>query len=47
MGAYASSKAAVIKLTQTAALELRPLGIRVNCVLPGMIGMPRLEQIRA
>jgi NAD(P)-dependent dehydrogenase (short-subunit alcohol dehydrogenase family) len=31
LGAYASSKAALINLTQTAALELRPLGIRVKC----------------
>jgi NAD(P)-dependent dehydrogenase (short-subunit alcohol dehydrogenase family) len=46
MAAYASSKAAVINLTQSAALELRPLGIRVNCVLPGLIMTPMLEQIR-
>jgi len=47
MGAYASSKAAVTNLTQTAALELRPLNVRVNCVLPGMISTPMLEEIRS
>jgi NAD(P)-dependent dehydrogenase (short-subunit alcohol dehydrogenase family) len=46
MGAYGASKAAVINLTQTAALELRPLGIRVNCVCPGLIATPMLDQIR-
>jgi NAD(P)-dependent dehydrogenase (short-subunit alcohol dehydrogenase family) len=46
MGLYAATKAAVINLTQTAALELRPLGIRVNCVCPGMVDTPMLVQIR-
>jgi NAD(P)-dependent dehydrogenase (short-subunit alcohol dehydrogenase family) len=46
MGLYAATKAAVINLTQTAALELRPLGIRVNCVCPGMVDTPMLGQIR-
>lgn len=47
MAAYAASKAALINLTQTAALELRPLGIRVNCVLPGIIETPMLDGIKA
>jgi NAD(P)-dependent dehydrogenase (short-subunit alcohol dehydrogenase family) len=34
-GSYSSSKFAIIGLTQTAALEFAPLGIRVNAVLPG------------
>uniref|UniRef100_G3MPY2 (3R)-3-hydroxyacyl-CoA dehydrogenase n=1 Tax=Amblyomma maculatum TaxID=34609 RepID=G3MPY2_AMBMU len=33
--AYAASKAAVVALTKTAALELAPHGIRCNTVLPG------------
>jgi NAD(P)-dependent dehydrogenase (short-subunit alcohol dehydrogenase family) len=46
LSAYAASKAAIINLTQTAALELRPAGIRVNCVLPGMIDTPMMDDVR-
>ncbi|GAA4815421.1 glucose 1-dehydrogenase [Nocardioides caeni] len=38
IASYAAAKAAVINLTKTAAMELRPHGIRVNAVLPGFIG---------
>jgi NAD(P)-dependent dehydrogenase (short-subunit alcohol dehydrogenase family) len=34
---YAASKAAVISLTQVAAKELGPHGIRVNCICPGYV----------
>jgi NAD(P)-dependent dehydrogenase (short-subunit alcohol dehydrogenase family) len=37
MASYAASKAAVGNLTQTAAIELRPHGVRVNALLPGFI----------
>ncbi|RDH74222.1 SDR family NAD(P)-dependent oxidoreductase [Mycolicibacterium moriokaense] len=35
VGHYAAAKAGVVNLTKTAALELRPHGIRVNSILPG------------
>ena len=37
LSAYAASKAALLNLSQTAALELAPRGIRVNSVSPGPI----------
>ena len=38
IASYAAAKAAVVNLTQTAAIEFRDQGVRVNCVLPGFIG---------
>ena len=38
--AYNASKGGVLLLTKTMALELGPLGIRVNCVAPGYIVTP-------
>ncbi|MCC6454096.1 MAG: SDR family oxidoreductase [Caldilineaceae bacterium] len=35
--AYSASKAAVIRLTESMAAEVRDQGINVNCVLPGTI----------
>lgn len=37
MAAYAASKSAVVRLTESMALELRDKGINVNCVLPSTI----------
>lgn len=42
MMAYCVSKAAVVQLTQCAALELAPKGIRVNAVCPGMIASTQI-----
>jgi len=39
-GAYAAAKAGILQLTQMAALEGAPYGIRVNCVCPGFIDTP-------
>jgi 3-oxoacyl-[acyl-carrier protein] reductase len=41
---YAASKAAVIMHTRAAALDLGPAGIRVNCVSPGLIETPGIEE---
>jgi NAD(P)-dependent dehydrogenase (short-subunit alcohol dehydrogenase family) len=41
---YAASKAAVVMHTRAAALELGPAGIRVNCVAPGLVEAPGIEQ---
>lgn len=34
---YASTKAALLSFTRTAAIEFAPKGIRVNAILPGMV----------
>jgi 3alpha(or 20beta)-hydroxysteroid dehydrogenase len=39
-GVYVASKAAIIAITRTAALELAPRGIRVNCICPGTADTP-------
>ena len=41
---YCASKAAVIGITKTAALELAPRGVRVNCVCPGTIDTPMMAK---
>ena len=37
MAAYSVSKAAVLRMTESMAAELKDAGIRVNCILPGTI----------
>jgi 3alpha(or 20beta)-hydroxysteroid dehydrogenase len=41
--AYTASKAAVIGMTKTAAVEGAPLGIRANVVSPGTVQTQQLE----
>jgi NAD(P)-dependent dehydrogenase (short-subunit alcohol dehydrogenase family) len=41
---YSASKAAVISLTCSAAMELAPRGIRVNAVCPGSVFTPMLPE---
>lgn len=40
MGAYCAAKSAVLRLSEALADELLPDGIRVNCVLPGVLDTP-------
>lgn len=41
MGVYTASKAAVMRLTEAMAAELREQNINVNCIMPSMIDTPR------
>jgi NAD(P)-dependent dehydrogenase (short-subunit alcohol dehydrogenase family) len=40
MGAYAASKSALMRLTESMSAELRDHGINVNCVLPSTLDTP-------
>ena len=41
---YGASKGGIERLTRSAAVELGPLGIRVNCVAPGAIEIERTKE---
>jgi NAD(P)-dependent dehydrogenase (short-subunit alcohol dehydrogenase family) len=43
--AYNASKHAVVGLTRTAASEVAQKGVRVNCVMPGVIETPLLVEV--
>ena len=44
MTAYSTSKSAIIGLTQAMAVDHGPEGIRVNCVAPGPVFTPMVDQ---
>ena len=43
-GAYSAAKAALLRLTESMADELKGKGIQVNCVLPAIIDTPQNRQ---
>lgn len=46
MSAYCAAKAGLVMLTQVAALEFAPRGIRVNAVSPGFVDTPLTEGVK-
>lgn len=47
ISAYAASKAAVVRLVETLAIELRPHGVDVNAVAPGALNTAMLDEVLA
>lgn len=45
--AYAASKAALVRLTETLAVELEPYNIQVNAVAPGAVNTQMLDEVLA
>lgn len=45
--AYATSKAALVRFSETLAAETAPFGIRVNCVAPGALNTDMLAEVLA
>jgi len=43
---YCASKGGIVAMTEALALELAPLGIRINVVCPGMIETPMIDPIK-
>ena len=42
--AYCTTKGAIVSLTKALALDLAPRNIRVNCICPGAVNTPLLQQ---
>lgn len=45
LAAYSAAKGAVVSLTRTMALDLAPMGIRVNALCPGTVFTPLMEPL--
>lgn len=44
---YCASKGGIAAMTESLAIELAPLNIRVNCVAPGLIDTPMIETVKS
>jgi NAD(P)-dependent dehydrogenase (short-subunit alcohol dehydrogenase family) len=45
--AYKATKAGVVALTEQLAFQFAPFGVRVNCILPGLISTPMAVETRS
>ena len=45
LSVYGMTKAGVIQLTRTAAMELGPFGVRANAVAPGFVDTPMTQRV--
>lgn len=45
ISAYAASKAAIVRFTETLAEELKDTGVEVNCIAPGALNTRLLDEI--
>jgi NAD(P)-dependent dehydrogenase (short-subunit alcohol dehydrogenase family) len=45
-GVYAATKAGLVQLARTFAAELGPVGVRVNCIAPGVVETPLTQPIK-
>jgi len=43
---YCASKGGIVAMAEAMALELAPLGIRVNCIAPGAIDTPMVADVK-
>lgn len=46
-GAYSAAKAGIIGMTKSLGKELATTGIRANCIVPGLIDTPLMQQLPA
>jgi 3-oxoacyl-[acyl-carrier protein] reductase len=47
MTSYAASKAAVVRLTESLAVDLKPYGVDINAIAPGALDTRLLDEVLA